>query len=184
MGQYGVVYIIRNKIRDKEEDLFKVGYSYDPERRCDDLTKETSNIGKFETVALFPVSDMARAEKECHKELRRYRFEKGKEFFKGNLKEIISIVEKVVSNYRPENVVPEIKEDRLKPELPAAKEGNLNSKKSFFSKTTTNERLDREIRQKVKNYTDQINQNFKTLEEKHGDEPDKGSFADSKEDEG
>ena len=131
MGQYGVVYIIRNKIRDKEEDLFKVGYSYDPERRCDDLTKETSNIGKFERVALFPVSDMARAEKECHKELRRYRFEKGKEFFKGNLKEIISIVEKVVSKYRPENVLPEIKEDRLEPELPVANEGNLNSKKVF-----------------------------------------------------
>ena len=191
MGQYGVIYIIRNKVRDKEEDLFKVGYSYDPERRCDDLTKEPSNIGKFETVALFPVSDMARAEKECHKELRRYRFQKGKEFFKGNLKEIISIVEKVVSNYRPENVVPEIKEDRLEPELPVAlepelpvaNEGNLNSKKSFFSKTTfTNERLDREIRQKVKNYTDQINQNFKTLEEKHGDQPDKGSFNDLKKD--
>ena len=142
MGQYGVIYIIRNKVRDKEEDLFKVGYSYDPERRCDDLTKETSNIGKFETVALFPVSDMARAEKECHKELSKlgFRFQKGKEFFKGNLKEIISIVEKVVSNYRPENVVPEIKEDRLEPELPVAlepelpvaNEGNLNSKKSVF----------------------------------------------------
>ena len=88
-------------------------------------------------------------------------------------------------------MLPEIKEDRLEPELPVAlepelpvaNEGNLNSKKSFFSKTTfTNERLDREIRQKVKNYTDQINQNFKTLEEKHGNQSDTGSFTDSKKD--
>ena len=107
MGQYGVIYIIRNKVRDKEEDLFKVGYSYDPERRCDDLTKETSNIGKFEKVALFPVSDMARAEKECHRELSRFRVHKGKEFFEGNQSEIVNIVKNVVLNYKPVDEFPD-----------------------------------------------------------------------------
>ena len=53
----------------------------------------------------------------------------------------------------------------------------------MISNTTfTKEHLDREIRQKVKNYTDQINKNFKTLKEKHGNQSDTGSFADSKKD--
>ena len=197
MAKYGVIYILNNKIRDGE-NVFKVGETYDPDRRLADLNNETSNIGKFRKVALFPVSDTTRAEKECHKELSKlgFRFQKGKEFFKGNLKEIMSVVENVVSNYKPENVLPEIKEDQLEPELPVAlepelpvaNEGNLNSKKSSFSKTAftkeclTRDLLDREIRLKVKNYTDQINKNFKTLEEKHGDQSDKGSFADSKKD--
>ena len=100
MAKYGVIYIINNKIRDGE-DVFKVGETYDLDRRLADLNNETSNIGQFKKVALFPVSDTARAEKECHKELGGFRFERDKEFFKGNLKEILSIFENVVSNYKP-----------------------------------------------------------------------------------
>ena len=69
MAKHGVIYIINNKIRDGE-DVFKVGETYDLDRRLADLNNETSNIGKFEKVALFPVSDTARAEKECYKELK------------------------------------------------------------------------------------------------------------------
>ena len=60
MAKYGVIYIINNKISDGE-NVFKVGETYDLDKRLVDLNNETSNIGKFEKVAIFPVSDTARA---------------------------------------------------------------------------------------------------------------------------
>ena len=81
MGQYGVIYIINNKMRDGD-DLFQVGRTHDLDRRLDDFNKETSNIGQFEQVAIFPVSDMAEAEAHCHRELKQFRIQNNKEFFK------------------------------------------------------------------------------------------------------
>ena len=46
MAKHGVIYILNNKIRDGE-NVFKVGKTYDLDRRLADLNNETSNIGKF-----------------------------------------------------------------------------------------------------------------------------------------
>ena len=100
MAKHGVIYILNNKIRDGE-NVFKVGETYDPDRRLADLNNETSNIGEFKKVAVFPVSDTVRAEKECFKELARFRIQDNREFFRGSQSEIISIVKNVASKYKP-----------------------------------------------------------------------------------
>ena len=80
----------------------------------DDLNKETSNIGQFEQVAIFPVSDMAEAEAHCHRALKQFRVQNNKEFFKCKQNEIICIVKNVVSSYKPENEIPESKPDEFR----------------------------------------------------------------------
>ena len=100
MAKYGVIYILNNKIRDGE-NVFKVGETYDPDRRLADLNNETSNIGEFKKLAVFPISDTVRAEKECFKELARFRIQDNREFFRGSQSEIISIVKNVASKYKP-----------------------------------------------------------------------------------
>ena len=106
MAKHGVIYILNNKTRDGE-NVFKVGETYDPDKRVVDLNNETSNIGKFEIKAMFPVSDTLRAEKDCFKELARLRIQDNREFFKGNLEEITNIVKNVTSKYKPVNICPE-----------------------------------------------------------------------------
>jgi len=110
MAQHGVIYIINNKIRDSAE-RFKVGRTYDLERRLEEFNGETSNssnLGKFETVAFFPVSDMVKAESEVHKALEQFRIEK--EFFEGKQDVIINIVQGIVSKYIPEDFISNIKQ--------------------------------------------------------------------------
>ena len=106
MAKYGVIYILNNKRHG--DNVFKVGQTYDLDKRITELDRETSNVGNFKKVAIFPVSDTARAEKECHRALSRFRVHTRKEFFEGNQSEIISIVKNVVSNYKPKNEYPNL----------------------------------------------------------------------------
>jgi acyl carrier protein len=55
---------------------------------------------------------MAEAEKHCLKELKNFRVDPNREFFKGNEKEIINTVRKVISNYKslPADVFPKYPE--------------------------------------------------------------------------
>ena len=98
MPHYGLVYIIRNN--EHPPNVYKVGMTTrSVEERIAELNAETSNIGKFETLAQFPVNKVEAAEAECHRKLRSYKYEK--EFFKGELSELIEIVRTVASKYAP-----------------------------------------------------------------------------------
>jgi hypothetical protein len=101
MAKHGVIYILHNERHG--DNVFKIGETYDLDKRKAELERETSNVGNFKTVATFPVSNTKRAEKECHRALSRFRVHPRKEFFEGNQSEIISIVENIVSKYKPEN---------------------------------------------------------------------------------
>ena len=86
MAHYGLVYIIRNN--EHRPNVYKVGMTTrSVEERIAELNAETSNIGKFEALAQFPVNNVEAAEAECHRKLRSYKYEK--EFFKGELSELI-----------------------------------------------------------------------------------------------
>ena len=50
MAQHGVIYIINNEIHG--ENIFKVGRTYDLEKRLNELNRETSNIGRFKEVGI------------------------------------------------------------------------------------------------------------------------------------
>ena len=105
MAKHGVIYILNNKRNG--DNVFNVGETFDLDKRIAELDSETSNVGNFEKVAIFSVSDTARAEKECHRELSRFRVHKGKEFFEGNQSEIVNIVLNVVLNYKPVDEFPD-----------------------------------------------------------------------------
>jgi hypothetical protein len=112
MAKHGVIYIINNKIRDGEE-RFKVGRTYDLERRLEEFNEETSNssnFGKFETAAFFPVSDTVKAESEVHKALQNFRIQDNREFFEGEQDVITKIVESITSKYTPEKFISNIKQ--------------------------------------------------------------------------
>ena len=96
--QVGLVYILRN---DREENIFKVGQtSGTVENRIKELNRETSNPGKFEKVAEFPVKKPALVERECHKKLKDENLHFRKEFFQGDIKKIINIVKKITDNHK------------------------------------------------------------------------------------
>jgi len=97
MAKMGVVYVIRND--EHVANRFKVGQTYDLEKRISELSSETSNIGKFYTIAKFPVEDAEKAEKECHTALKHFR--KAKEFFDGPEEEITLIVKRICERYIP-----------------------------------------------------------------------------------
>ena len=89
-----------------------MGLTVDTGERLKSLHDTTSTFGKFKIVAKFFVTNMAEAEKHCFKELKNFRVDPNREFFKGNEKEIINTVRKVVSNYKslPADVFPKYPE--------------------------------------------------------------------------
>ena len=61
----GFIYIVRNPSH--ETDVYKVGKtSRAIDERLKELDSETSNIGKFDLIKSFLVSDIDKAEAECH----------------------------------------------------------------------------------------------------------------------
>ena len=98
MAKIGYVYIIRND--EHLPNRFKVGQTYDLDKRINELNSETSNIGKFYLIAKFPVDDANIAEKACHEALKDFR--KAKEFFDGPEEEITHIVRGICECYVPE----------------------------------------------------------------------------------
>ncbi|HEY0265198.1 MAG TPA: GIY-YIG nuclease family protein [Rhizomicrobium sp.] len=96
----GVIYVVRNP--KLGEAVVKVGKtSRSIEERIRELNSPTSNLGYFEPLATFPVSDIDRAESDCHSALSRFREQGNREFFSGDIKEIISIVGDVSKRYAP-----------------------------------------------------------------------------------
>ena len=60
MSKIGYVYIIRNNAH--QPNRFKVGQTYDLDRRISELNRETSNVCQFYIVAKFPLEDVDKAE--------------------------------------------------------------------------------------------------------------------------
>jgi hypothetical protein len=110
MGPYGVIYIINNRIHG--ENIFKIGRTNNLNQRLKELNGHTSNLGQFEPVAFFPVSDTVTAEADVHRSLQEVRIQDNREFFRGNKSEIISIVENVASKYYPEIFTSNEKQER------------------------------------------------------------------------
>ena len=71
MAKIGFIYVIRND--EHVSDRFKVGQTYDVEKRLRELNSETSNVGEFKLVAKFPVEDAEVAERKCHKALEEFK---------------------------------------------------------------------------------------------------------------
>jgi len=91
MATYGAIYIAHNP-RDGEK-VFKVGKTARPvSERMLDLTRETSNLGKYQSVACFVVTDMEAAEAACHRRLARYRVQENREFFELELPRLVKMV--------------------------------------------------------------------------------------------
>ena len=100
----GLVYIVRNDTH--IADIYKVGQTYRSiEERLLELNRETSNPGIFEVKATFPVSDRHAAEREAHKKLKERGFHLKNEFFKGDWKMILQIVEEAQSKYEVKKII-------------------------------------------------------------------------------
>ncbi len=101
---YGVIYIVRNPRLG--EGVVKVGKSNRlAEDRIKELNSPSSNLGRFELIAAFPVFDVDRAERDCHVALSEFREQANREFFSGDLRRIIAIVEAITKEYEPQAVV-------------------------------------------------------------------------------
>ena len=151
MAKMGVVYVIRND--EHVANRFKVGQTYDLEKRISELSSETSNIGKFYTIAKFPVEDAEKAEKECHTALKHFR--KAKEFFDGPEEEITLIVKRICERYIPKAFMRTDLQQELD-ELRAVPEGQLTS----VQKQTMNE-LDLKLKSETKTLPSWMNTGLK-----------------------
>jgi len=98
----GYVYIIRNPSH--ESDVYKVGKtSRTIDERLKELNSETSNIGTFDLIKSFMVSDIDKAESESHKALDSMRVQNNREFFKASVGELEDIVSNVCDKYSIQN---------------------------------------------------------------------------------
>ena len=103
MAKIGFIYVIRNE--EHVPDRFKVGQTYDVEKRLRELNSETSNVGEFKLIAKFPVEDAEVAERKCHKALEE--FKKAKEFFDAPRDKIVARVRYISEKFTPKAYMPE-----------------------------------------------------------------------------
>ena len=81
--------------------LYKIGKSKDIEERINGFKKSEIMLGNVELCYSKEFEDHTKAEKDIHKLLENYRCKDNKEFFKGNLKEFIDVIEALDSdNYK------------------------------------------------------------------------------------
>jgi len=94
----GIIYIARN---DRHEDgIYKIGKTenFNIERRMDQLTNETSNLGKFYSKAHFIVDDLDFCESRIHKKLNEFRIQNNREFFKCGISKIIQEIKSLLGD--------------------------------------------------------------------------------------
>jgi len=87
----GLIYIMRSGSH--YDDLYKIGLTRrSSETRAIELSSATGVPTNFEVLAQWEVGDCARVEGEIHKRLKPFRVNKRREFFRGNLQIIISVI--------------------------------------------------------------------------------------------
>jgi hypothetical protein len=88
MARYGAIYIAHNP--QDGERVYKVGLTTrSVQERMNDLTSETSNIGRYEALGHIVVSDVETAEAACHKRLIQHRVQTNREFFEADLRDVV-----------------------------------------------------------------------------------------------
>lgn len=94
----GIIYIIRSTSHGL--DLYKVGLTRrSVQERATEIGSSTGVPLPFDVLASWQVSDCASIEKEIHKQLKPYRVNKRREFFRTSLPFIVATVEKAIANY-------------------------------------------------------------------------------------
>ena len=92
----GIIYVMRNASHEK--DIFKIGLTTrTSEERSNELTRSTSSPDSFLIVQDWEVSDCVKAEKLIHEYLEKYRVNPRREFFKAPYKEIVKIIDRVIT---------------------------------------------------------------------------------------
>jgi len=103
----GIIYIARNPAY--KEDIYKVGKTERTNlaiNRMVELSNHEGVAGQFEVVGYLLVEDIHEAEKICHQELKKYRYQNNREFFKINLNDLIRQIKdilkgKILKEYLP-----------------------------------------------------------------------------------
>tara|TARA_B100000029_G_C17454673_1_gene916268 strand:- start:158 stop:1177 length:1020 start_codon:yes stop_codon:yes gene_type:complete len=95
----GIIYIARNP--EYKEDIYKVGKTERtnlPLNRMIELSNHEGVIGQFSTIGYFLVNDVNEAETRCHQELKEFRYQNNREFFKLELSELIKKIRNAISD--------------------------------------------------------------------------------------
>lgn len=91
----GWIYIMRSGSH--YDDLYKIGLTRRSiETRADELSSATGVPTGFEVLAKWEVADCSRVEREIHERLKPIRVNKRREFFRGNLQMIVSVIDEVL----------------------------------------------------------------------------------------
>jgi|TARA_Y100000294_G_C8508367_1_gene317672 hypothetical protein len=96
----GIIYIARNPTY--KEDIYKVGKTERTnlsENRMVELSNHEGIIGKFMPEGYLLVNDVNEAEKICHNELKEYRYQNNREFFKLDIKTLTDKIRRVLSKH-------------------------------------------------------------------------------------
>ena len=103
----GIIYIARNP--EYKEDIYKVGKTERTNLRLNrmiELSNHEGVAGQFQVGGYLLVEDIHEAEKICHQELKKYRYQNNREFFKINLNDLIRQIKdilkgKILKEYLP-----------------------------------------------------------------------------------
>jgi len=97
----GVIYIMRSGSH--YTDLYKIGLTRrDSEKRAGELSSATGVPTSFEVLVQWEVGDCSAVEQEVHKRFKPLRVNKRREFFRGNLQVIVSVIDQVLRESTPE----------------------------------------------------------------------------------
>jgi len=95
----GEIYVMRSGSH--HDDIYKIGLTRrNSEERATELSSATGVPTRFEVLASWEVGECSGIERELHKRLRTHRVNKRREFFRGNLKEIVGVINEVVSSQK------------------------------------------------------------------------------------
>jgi hypothetical protein len=87
---HGFVYLLSNQ---SMPNIYKIGFTtLSPYKRAEQLSKSTSCPTDFEVVCFAEFHNCYEAEKEMHRRFSDYRVNKGKEFFKLSVEDLITYV--------------------------------------------------------------------------------------------
>jgi len=116
---YGVIYVAHNP-RDGNT-VFKVGKTErSAAERMVELSADTSNLGTYQALAYFVVTDIDTAETACHQRLSRYRVQRNREFFDLPLARLLRIVREETLRFKANDFVPTIEHEEVPPQLAPA----------------------------------------------------------------
>lgn len=94
------IYVIH--LPEMEKNIYKIGCSKDIKSRIDSFNNDTLRLYPVEVVYTKEFEDYKKAEKEIHKQLKKYRVNSKREFFKCDLYYILQAINNVYTKLRSE----------------------------------------------------------------------------------